>query len=219
MFSTQIKNHFSSPLRGSFSGPHPFLTFKQHLSNSISKTVFSSYVCWHLKLHWKWQQLELHVSLSTYEHKRWRLRLLCIRQRLSLIPPWWQSTDTLATVDHSMSVEVSAKCQLTVLLLTWITCRLTLSRLSLNIYIDHVSAFMSTDCQSRYRPIVTTGTWPADKSGLSSSFNSPVANFLLYGWIVITGQFTCNIKGPCYSAVTSVTGYGTYWQPCAHITW
>ena len=43
-------------------------------------------------------------------------------------------------------------------------------------------------------------------TGLSLSFNSPVlvlifkhlANLLLYGWIVatITGQFTCNFKGP-----------------------
>ena len=61
-------------------------------------------------------------------------------------------------------------------------------------------------------------------TGLSLSFNSPVAliftpvaNLLLYGWIVhvsttCTGQLTHNIKGP--SAVTGATGYGPYWQPC-----
>ena len=63
-----------------------------------------------------------------------------------------------------------------------------------------------------------------NRSGLSLSFNSPVAliftpvaNLLLYGWIVhvsttCTGQLTRNIKGP--SAVTGAMGYGPYWQPC-----
>ena len=82
-------------------------------------------------------------------------------------------------------------------------------------------------CEPKWNTFNTFNTSNSLYTGLSLSFHSPVvliftpvANVLLYGWIVhvstaCTGQFTRNIKGP--SAVTGATGYGPYWQPCVYI--
>ena len=70
--------------------------------------------------------------------------------------------------------------------------------------------------------------WYYSSTGLSLSFNSPlaliftpIANLLLCGWIVsTTGQFTCNTKGhQTYSASTGAMGYGPYWQTCLPHLW
>ena len=70
------------------------------------------------------------------------------------------------------------------------------------------------------QPTISKKSMQSTPTGLSLSFNSlvaliftPVANLLLYGFIVhvsttCTGQLTRNIKGP--SAVTGATGYGPY---------
>jgi len=62
------------------------------------------------------------------------------KQRLTIHRYHWQSTDTPATVDSNMLVEVSAECRLTYRtkvstdgLLTWVTCPPTLGQLSVNI--------------------------------------------------------------------------------------
>ena len=78
--------------------------------------------------------------------------------------PHRHSTDTLATVDHNISAEVSAECRLTYRpivstdgLLTKTTCWTTLDR-----HIGRVSVDISAKCRSPYRPIVATDTRSTD---------------------------------------------------------